>query len=179
MLEDLKLKTGEIVSTSNEAGKVIDNFYCYIACMLDNKNLDAIDAKVGSTIKIKLSNSQEIQSKIEYIAKEDEDESLVVLKVDKNISELINYRKISIDILWWSESGLKVPNNAIKYEDDLAYVIRKRVGYTDKIYVIVLKQNDKYSIIENYSYEELKEKGISKELLENRKIISIYDELTI
>lgn len=179
MLNDLKLKTGEIVSSSNEEGKVIDNFYCYIACILDNENLKTIDAKVGRTIKIRLLNSQEIQSKIEYIAQEDDDESLVVLKVDKSINELINYRKISMDILWWSESGLKLPNSAIKYEGDLAYVIRKRVGYTDKIYIKILKQNDKYSVIENYSYEELKEKGIDKEQLENRKTISLYDELAI
>lgn len=179
MLNDLKLKTGEIVSSSNEEGKVIDNFYCYIACILDNENLKTIDAKVGRTIKIRLLNSQEIQSKIEYIAQEDDDESLVVLKVDKSINELINYRKISMDILWWSESGLKLPNSAIKYEGDLAYVIRKRAGYTDKIYIKILKQNDKYSVIENYSYEELKEKGIDKEQLENRKTISLYDELAI
>ena len=30
MLEDLHLKTGQIVSTSEESGKIIDNFSCYI-----------------------------------------------------------------------------------------------------------------------------------------------------
>ena len=179
MLEDLKLKTGEIVSSSSEAGKIIDNFYCYIACILKKENLDAVEAKVGKTIKIRLSNSQEILSYIEYIADENEDESLVVLKIDKAIEELINYRKISLDILWWSESGLKVPNDAIKYEDNIAYVVRKRVGYTDNIYVKILKQNDKYSIIENYTYEELKAEGLSEDKLNNRKTISLYDELEL
>ena len=179
MLEDLKLKTGEIVSSSTEAGKVIDNFYCYIACVLKNENLDAVNAVVGKTIKIRLSNSQEIQSKIEYIAKENDDESLVVLRIDKSIEELINYRKISLDILWWSETGLKVANDAIKYEDDIAYIVRKRVGYTDNIYVKILKQNDKYSIIENYTYDELKQLGISEDKLNNRKTISLYDELEL
>jgi len=180
MLEDLKLKTGEIVSTSEESGKVIDNFYCYIACVLNNENINAANVKVGSSIKLRLSNSEQITAKVEYMAAEDENESLVVLKIDKCIEELINYRKISLDVIWWSESGLKVPNDAIKYEnEDLAYIVRKRVGYTDKIYIKILKQSDKYSIIENYTSAELKEKGISGDAIKNRRTISLYDELEI
>ena len=180
MLEGLKLKTGEIVSTSDESGKIIDNFYAYIACILKNENIEAAGVKVDSSLKIRLSNSKECTATIEYIAQENEDESLVVLKITQCVEELINYRKISLDILWWSESGLKVPNSALKYEtDDLAYITRKRVGYTDDIYVKILKQNDKYSIIENYTNTELKEKGVSEEKRKNRRTISLYDEIEI
>ena len=180
MLEELKLKTGEIVATSDESGKIIDNFYAYIACILKNENIEAAGVKVDSSLKIRLSNSKECTATIEYIAQENEDESLVVLKITECIEELINYRKISLDILWWSESGLKVPNSALKYEtDDLAYITRKRVGYTDDIYVKILKQNDKYSIIENYTNTELKEKGVSEEKRKNRRTISLYDEIEI
>lgn len=180
MLEGLKLKTGEIVSTSDESGKIIDNFYAYIACILKNENIEAAGVKVDSSLKIRLSNSKECTATIEYIAQENEDESLVVLKITECVEELINYRKISLDILWWSESGLKVPNSALKYEtDDLAYITRKRVGYTDDIYVKILKQNDKYSIIENYTNTELKEKGVSEEKGKNRRTVSLYDEIEI
>ena len=180
MLEELKLKTGEIVATSDESGKIIDNFYAYIACILKNENIEAAGVKVDSSLKIRLSNSKECTATIEYIAQENEDESLVVLKITECVEELINYRKISLDILWWSESGLKVPNSALKYEtDDLAYITRKRVGYTDDIYVKILKQNDKYSIIENYTNTELKEKGVSEEKRKNRRTISLYDEIEI
>lgn len=180
MLEGLKLKTGEIVSTSDESGKIIDNFYEYIACILKNENIEAAGVKVDSSLKIRLSNSKECTATIEYIAQENEDESLVVLKITECVEELINYRKISLDILWWSESGLKVPNSALKYEtDDLAYITRKRVGYTDDIYVKILKQNDKYSIIENYTNTELKEKGVSEEKGKNRRTVSLYDEIEI
>lgn len=180
MLQDLKLKTGEMVSTSEEIGKVIDNFYCYIACVLKDENINATGIKLGSSLKIRLSNSKEITATVEYITNEENEESLVVLKIDKYVEELINYRKISIDIIWWSETGLKVPNTAIKYEtEDLAYIVRKRVGYTDNIYVKILKQSDKYSIIKNYTYSELEEKGVSEEKIRNKKTISLYDELEI
>lgn len=179
MLKDLKLKTGEIVATNEESGKIIDNFYCEVACILKNENLEATNIKVGSNLKLRLSNATELTAKVEYIVAEDEGESIVVLKIDKCVEDLINYRKISFDIIWWSESGLKVPNSAIRYEEDMAYIVRKRVGYTDNIYVKVLKQNENYSIIENYTRDELIEKGISKEKLNYRKTISLYDELEI
>ena len=35
--KNLELKTGQIISASNESGKIIDNFKCYIAVTLDSK----------------------------------------------------------------------------------------------------------------------------------------------
>lgn len=179
VLEDLNLKVGQIVSTSEESGKVIDNFSCYIACVLNNKS--SKEVLVGDKLKIRLSNSQEIDATVEYLSKENENENLIVFKIDKCVQELINYRKISLDIIWWNASGLKVTNSAIKYKDNgLAYVVRKRVGYTDEIYVKILKQSDKYSIIQNYkNAEELKGKGLTQDQISSRKTISLYDEITI
>ena len=37
MLEELDLKTGQIVATSNENGKVINNYECYIATITKSK----------------------------------------------------------------------------------------------------------------------------------------------
>lgn len=181
MLEDLNLKTGQIVSTSEESGKIIDNFSCYIACVLKSKNLEEKNANVGDSINIRLSNRKEVKAKIEYIAKESDTEDLVVFKLENYTEELINYRKISFDIIWWDVSGWKVPNDAIKYEtEDLAYVICKRAGYTDKVYVQILKKGDKYSIIKNYeTSNELIEKGVSEDFVKNRKKISLYDEIQL
>lgn len=181
MLEDLNLKTGQIISTSEEAGKIIDNFSCYIACILKEENLQEKEAKVGDKLKIRLSNAQEVEAKIVYISKESQEEDLVVFKLERYVEELINYRKISFDIIWWNESGLKVANDAIKQEnEDLSYVVRRRVGFTDKIYVKVLKQGEKYSIIENYDRDkELEEKGAPKEEINGRKKIAIYDEIQL
>lgn len=181
VLEDLKLKTGQIVSTSDESAKIIDNFSCYIACILKSKNLLEKDAKVGDTLNLRLSNKEELQAEIVYISKESETEDLVIFKVNTCVEELINYRKIYIDIIWWNVNGWKVPNEAIKKEsEDLFYVIRKRVGYTDKIYIKILKQGEDYSIIDNYEKnQDLLDKGISEEFVKNRKKISLYDEIEL
>ncbi len=176
-LEDLNLKTGQIISTSEECGKIIDNFSCYIAVILDSEQANA--AQVGNDIKVRLSNSEEIPAEIYYISTEEDGRKLIILKVEKYIQELISYRKISLDVIWWSSSGLKVPNSAIKYENDLAYVVRNRAGYLDKILVKVKKQNDKYAIVDNYDSDELKEMGYTTQQIRSRYSISLYDELII
>ena len=102
-----------------------------------------------------------------------------MLKIEKGIEELINYRKISFDLIWWDAQGLKVPNQAIVKENDLNYVVRKRAGYLNKILVKVAKEGESYSIVESYESEELKELGFSNEEIANYKKISLYDEIVL
>ena len=83
------------------------------------------------------------------------------------------------NIIWWSASGLKVPNTSIQKENDKSYIIRKRAGYSDKILVKVLKESKNYSIIDNYTTLELKELGYSTEEINNQKKISLYDEILL
>lgn len=176
-LESLDLKTGKIVATSEESGKVIDNFSCYIATISSSE--EAKNAEVGQDIKIRLSNNTEIPAEITNLIKEEEGEVVIILKIEKEIEELINYRKISFDLIWWDDSGLKVPNQAITQMDDLNYVVRKRAGYLSKILVKVKNQGEKYSIVESYTVEELKKLGFSNEEIENNKKISLYDEILL
>lgn len=123
-LESLELKTGKLVATSQESGKVIDNFCCYIVTISSSE--EAKKAEVGQKIKIRLSNNIEIPAEITNIIKENDTEVAMILKIEKQIQELINYRKISFDLIWWDDSGLKVPNQAIVKEDNLNYVVRNR-----------------------------------------------------
>jgi len=176
-LEGLNLSTGKIVATSNEAGKVIDNFYCYIATITSSE--EAKQAKVGDKVKVRLSNNIETDAEITNIIKEDDRDIILILRLTEQIKELINYRKITFDLIWWNASGLKVPNQAIVTENELNYVVRSRAGYLSKILVKIKKQGDKYSIIESYDTEELKELGFSDTEIANYKKISIYDEILI
>ena len=176
-LESLNLKTGKTIATNEECGKIIDNFSCYIATVLNSEN--AKQAKIGDKVKIRLSNNVEIDAKITYLIQENEDEVLIVLQINNQTNELINYRKISFDFIWWKHSGLKVPNDAIVEQDNLKYVVRNRAGYLSKILIKVKKQNDNYAIIDNYSTEELKELGYSSKQINAFKKITIYDEIVI
>ena len=176
-LENLNLKTGKIIATSDECGKIINNFECYIATISSSQ--EAKNAKIGDDVKIRLSNNTEVDAEIAYISQENEEENLIVLQIDKQIEELTNYRKISFDLIWWSYSGLKVPNQAIVEQDGLHYVVRNRAGYLTKILVNVEKQNEKYSIVSNYTTEELKELGLTDSQIANNKTLYVYDEIML
>lgn len=174
-LEDLDVQTGQIIATSSGSGKIVNNFKCNIACVLESE--EAKNAEVGKSIKLRLQDSEEITVKIVYKEMQSDDEVLLVFETTSSVADLIKYRKISFDVIWWSDSGLKIPNSAIKYEGDFAYVIRNRAGLKEKILVKVLRSNNKYSIVENYSYSELKEAGYDMTTLSSKKSISIYDQI--
>lgn len=176
-LEKLKIKTGQLIATNDECGKIIDSSKCYIATISDSEQ--ARKTSVGDSVKVRLSSNKVIKSTVTYVSQENEEETLIVLEINKQISELANYRKISFDLIWWNESGLKVPNQAIVEENGINYVVRNRAGYLDKIAVKVTKKNDKYSIVTNYSTNELKELGFSSTDINSMKSISIYDELIL
>ena len=176
-LENLNLKTGKLIATSDECGKIVDNFTAYIATISTSEQ--SKQAKVGDKVKVRLSNSKEINAEISYISQENDEKMLLVLKINNEIEELCNYRKISFDLIWWSYTGLKVPNQSIVEQDGLKYVVRNRAGYLSKILVKVEKQNEKYSIISNYTSDELKELGYTSTEITSMKNISLYDEILL
>ena len=179
-LEDLKLRTGQIIPASSESGKIIDNYSCYIVSVLDSEY--AKEAEVGDKVTLRLPSGTEVDAEIEYKTEEEED-YVITFKIVESVEELIEYRKMSFSIIWWSESGLRVPNSAIETEEkngeQISYVTRTRLGYEDKILVKVLRQNEKYSIVRNYTSDELEELGYTSEEILSMKNISIYDEISI
>ena len=174
-LNSFEINTGQIISASNECGKVIDNFKCYIATTMNSK--EAMQAKVNDKVKIKISNEEE-DAKIIQI-NEESGKRTIIFQVNKMTEALINHRKIAIDVIWWDVSGLKVPNQALTEENGLYYVTRNKVGIEAKILVKVKKQTDKYTIIESYKNEELQEMGMSIQDIRNYKKITNYDEVMI
>ncbi len=173
-LENLNLKTGQIISTSNERGKIVNNFVAYIACVSDSEEANA--AEIGDKVKIALPSTKEVEAKIEYITKEENNEVTIIFSIHEGIDELLSYRKTSFDIIWWDAKGYKVPNSSIITEKDLNYVIRTRAGYLDKVLVKVKKRTDSYSVVTNYSTSELEEldleSGVSTSII-------LYDELIL
>ncbi len=175
LLSEYNLKTGQIISSSKESGKIVNNYECYVVVFLDS--IEAQDAIIGKNATLRLSDEKEMTAELVY-KREEKDNIMLIFKINKNVEELISYRKISLDVIWWSYSGLKIPNSALAQEGETYYVTRNRAGYKDKILVKILKQNKNYSIIENYTAEELRSLGYSQEYINSRKSIAIYDEIS-
>ena len=177
-LNDLNLRTGQAIQESEESGKIINNFRLFIAVISDSK--EGKETQVGKSVKIRLSTKEELPCKVVHINEEEPGGTRVIIFETNNFSqELMNYRKISVDIIWWSDEGLKVPNSSIEKEGELSYVTRNRAGYLDKILVKVLRTNNSYSIVGKYTTDELKELGFTQSEIIEMKNIALYDEIVV
>ena len=179
-LESLDLKTGQIISSSNEYGKVIDNFKCYIAVVINSEL--AKQAKVGDKVTLRISTTEEDDAEIVQI-NEGSGNRTIIFELNNMSQNLINYRKIAIDIIWWEKNGYKIPNKAIFTKNvngqDLNYIIRNKNGVQTEILVKIEKRNDKFAIISSYDSSELQELGIDEDYIKNYKKISNYDEIVL
>lgn len=176
-LQDLKLKTGQIVASNEEVGKIINNYQCYI--VFNSNTNEAKNSKVGDTIKIRVQNSDTLKASVENIIDEDDESKTITVKITNDVEKLIAYRKISFDIIWWDAEGFRIPNEAIKEENGLSYVVRNRNGYYNKMLVKILKQNDEYCIVRQYKTEELEELGFTSSQIYSMRNIALYDEIVL
>ena len=175
-LEDLKLNVCSSIPESKEAGKIVNNYNCYIACPMDTENSEV--AEVGDKVILRLPDSSEVKAEIVQINDEN-DKRIIIFKIKEKVESLIEYRKISLDVIWWKYSGWKVSNSALIQKDDLTYIVRNRAGIKEEILVKVLRQNDTYSIVENYSDEELLQLGFNQDEIVEFPKIKLYDEIIV
>ena len=177
MLESYNLRTDEIIATNTKKIKIVDNYYCYLVTNIDN---DKYPEKIeeGKNIKVRFNSgtSETVNAIIDKVV-ENENKKTVFLKISKNVENIISYRKISFDIVWWEYEGLKVPNNTIKTEGDKTFVTKIKNNAEYDIMVKILKQNEDYAIIDNLSSEDAEKLGISQE--STGGTVSIYDEIKI
>ena len=107
---------------------------------------------------------------------ENDVETTLIMSFTEGIDELLQYRKITFDIIWWDSTGYKVANSAIITENNLNYVIRTRAGYLEKVLIKVIKEGEDYSIVTNYSTSQIKDLEISKNA---KTSIMLYDEIIL
>lgn len=178
LLDSFELKVGASIPLSTEKGKILNNFECYIATVMNTEK--AMTAKIGDKVTLRLSTSDEVDAEIVYI-KEEENNRILTFKIEERVAELLEYRKISMDIIWWKYTGWKINNSCIlettKNDNEIAYVEKNRAGYVEKILIKVLRQNENHSIVRNYEKEELRELGYTEEEISDMSSINLYDEL--
>ena len=176
MLNKLDLKPGKVISTSNQRVKLVNNFYCLIATQSSSN--EAKNAKVGDKVNIKLSTGDEVKATIEHI-NDEENSRILIFRIKQNVEQLVSFRKISMDIIWWSASGLKIPNSSIIYKEGLSYILKKENNKDKEVLVKIIKENDEYSIVKNYNTDELVELGFDEETIRNLNKIEEYDNIII
>lgn len=179
LLDCFDLKVGAVIPQSAEKGKIVNNYECYIAVCMNTER--ALSAKEGEKVSIRLSNTDEVSAEIVYASESDNNGRILVFKIKDDVEKLIEYRKISLDIIWWKYTGFKVSNDAILKDGDKTYIERSKAGYTDKILVKVERQNETYSIVKNYTNDELIELGYTEADVSDMKNLKLklYDEIIL
>lgn len=174
-IAEYDIKAGSIIPETNNKCKIINNFESYLA--LVSKSEHSKDSKVGDSVKIRIGNEEESIATIEAINDAGKGKKIIVLKVTTNTVQLLQYRKLRIEIIWWEDIGLKVNNKSIIKEKDYSYVVRKKANFTEKILVKIISETDEYSLIRNYTTDELNKMKL--EITENRMTINENDEILV
>ena len=115
-LEKIKINNNQIIPISTSKVKIVNNFECYIAIPMESE--ESKEANLNDNVYLRFDNTGDelINATIEYISEED-NKRIIVLKIKSNVEELTKYRKINLDVVWWSDKGLKINKEAIRYSE--------------------------------------------------------------
>lgn len=187
-LTSFKLNPNQIVSRDTSKIKVVNNFECYISIFMDSEESKAAELNDKLYLRFENTGDKLIPGTIEYISKEDEGR-LITVKIEKNTEELTKYRKINLDVVWWSYTGFKLHKSLINNKDvtnkngeviaNLNYVTIAKAGYNEIAYIKVVKEFGDYVIVDNYSNKDYLEMGFLEEDIENFVTLKMYNEVMI
>ena len=177
LFDSIEIKMGATIPLSNSNCKIINNFNCYIATFMNTQKANT--ANVGDEVTLRLTTGKLINAKIVYVGETTKEGRIIVFEIREGIEDLVEFRKISLDVVWWDYSGYKVSNNVLISRDGKNYVQKYKTTSSELILIKVRRQNDSYSIISNYSDDELLEMGVTQEEINNRTKIKLYDRLLI
>lgn len=156
--------------------KIIDNFSAYLLVRTENKENEQY-IKIGKNYKIRISDleNKTLSAKLKINIK-DGDYNYSLFEIDNEIDDILDYRKLSCEVVWNTDYGMAIPLNAI-YEDELMHYKYVLMVYgTDyvKIPITIITQSDSIAIVENVDKEEYK-----KYNLDDNFKLELYDELII
>ena len=165
--EDIKSNTTEI--------KVVNNYEAYIVTKVGIELKEYIKKGYDYDLRLVENNNEIIEAELSKVSERDDGYELY-FKVTNGIENIIDLRKIEIEIVWWKKSGLVVRNELLnKYNNkDVNYIYAVKYSEVVEIPVNVIRQNDKYSIIDNYTNEELENLGI-----ETKYKIKLHDRIIL
>lgn len=156
--------------------KIVDNYNIYFLVKTKRGDNDQyIKQGTNYTIRIAdLENKNICATLIKNIQNEECNYSL--FEIDNEIDDVIDYRKLSCEIVWNTFSGMAVPMNAIYNNEEKGYSYVLMVYGADyvEVPVKILQSSDSIAIVENLTQEELNSIGYTKGF-----VLELYDELVI
>lgn len=163
-------------SVSEFGIKIIDNFSAYLLVKTQNKDNEQY-INIGRTYKIRISDleNKTLNARLKVNIKEGE-YNYSLFEIDNEIDDILDYRKLSCEVVWKTDSGMAIPLNSIHEDEIMHYKYVLMVYGTDyvKIPIRIITQSDSIAIVENVDKKEYK-----KYDLDDSFKLELYDELII
>lgn len=187
-LDNLQLNANQMIIRNPSNVKIIDNFDCYIAMFMNSP--ESMSANINDKLYLRFENvdSNLISANIEYIS-EEENGRLIIVKVETDIEKLAKYRKINLDVVWWSYEGLKIHKSLITKQQvcnssgDVVKMLDcvkvKKAGFSEDVYIKIIKEFDNYAIVDNYTQQEYLDMGFSDKDIANFVTLKLYSEVIV
>ncbi len=174
-LEDIILKYDGTIN-SQFGIKIVDNYGTYFLIKTERgENDQYIEQGSNYTIRISdLENKTINATLVKNVQNEQYNYSL--FEIDNEIDDIIDYRKLSCEIIWNTYSGMAVPINAIYTSEEKGYSYVLMVYGADyvEVPIKILQSSDSIAIVDNLSKEEIDSIGYTRGF-----ILELYDELVI
>lgn len=162
---------------NNEFGiKIVNNFNAYLLVKTPKgENDDYI--KEGRTYSIRVADLENTTLRVKLTKNIVEgDYNYSIFEIQNEIDSLVDYRKLSCEVIWNTISGMAVPLNAIYHDDEQNYDYVLMVYGTDykRVAVNIKRKSDSIAIVENVDKSTAESYG-----LDTSFVLEMYDELVI
>ena len=162
---------------NNEFGiKIVNNFNAYLLIKTPKGENDEY-IKEGRTYNIRVADLENTTLKVRLNKNIVEgDYNYSIFEIQNEIDSLVDYRKLSCEVIWNTISGMAVPLNAIYHDDEQNYDYVLMVYGTDykRVAVNIKRKSDSIAIVENLDKSTAESYG-----LDTSFVLEIYDELVI
>lgn len=162
---------------NNEFGiKIVNNFNAYLLVKTPKGENDEY-IKEGRTYNIRVADLENTTLKVRLTKNIAEgDYNYSIFEIQNEIDSLVDYRKLSCEVIWNTISGMAVPLNAIYHDDEQNYDYVLMVYGTDykRVAVNIRRKSDSIAIVENVDKSTAESYG-----LDTSFVLEMYDELVI
>ena len=162
---------------NNEFGiKIVNNFNAYLLVKTPKGENDEY-IKEGRTYNIRVADLENTTLKVRLTKNIAEgDYNYSIFEIQNEIDSLVDYRKLSCEVIWNTISGMAVPLNAIYHDDAQNYDYVLMVYGTDykRVAVNIKRKSDSIAIVENVDKSTAESYG-----LDTSFVLEMYDELVI
>lgn len=153
------------VNKQTRGVKIVDNYECYIAIIFkDSQRLKEV--KNGQVLDLRITDIGEdlIPAYVDSITDKGNGNTLMSLRINQKVEELIKYRKVNISIVWADFKGLKIPVSSLIYVNGKEGVMAVDADYARFKQAEVINKNKEFAIVkENVSAHD--------------NSVSLYDEI--